>query len=179
MARMSRRRFAACALALLGLSLPGFVAAQQPAHVHGLVKLGIAVDAAGVTVTMHAPLDSLLGFERPPRNAAEREAAQAMLARLEAAQTLFVFEPAAQCSLRSSKAESDALRAGAKADDHADLEGTFAFACANAAAVRSVDLGGLLDAFKRIARIDAQIVTGSGQSKRSLKRPERTLRLGA
>ena len=91
-----------------------------------------------------------------------------MLARLQAAQTLFVFEPAALRSLRSSKA-SLMRCVQAQRPTTTPISGTFAFACANAAAVRSVDLGGLLDAFKRIARIDAQIVTGSGQSKPQLE----------
>jgi len=174
----------ACALALaLGVapSLVSLAAEHQHAHVHGVVVLGVAIDANTVTLQLEAPLDNLVGFEHAPRTEAQKKAVGAMFERLKAPQRLFGFAPAAQCELQSSSAESEALRAGAAegtagGEEHADLDGSFVFACKQAAAVDSIDLSGLLAAFPRIARIDAAIAAPTGQFKRVLKRPDRTLR---
>jgi hypothetical protein len=44
------------------------------AHVHGQGRLDIAVDEGVLTLRLEAPLDSLVGFERAPHSAKERDA---------------------------------------------------------------------------------------------------------
>ncbi|WP_395352914.1 DUF2796 domain-containing protein [Variovorax sp. UC122_21] len=57
-----------------------------------------------------------------------------------------------------------------RAEGHADLDATFSFNCANAAAAKYIDIG-LFAAFKGTRQIDAQIASAQGQFKRQLKRP--------
>lgn len=184
MTSLHRRRFAAAALTATSTIAAIAAAALAPpahaqhAHRHGVVALAVAIDGAAVVLQLDAPLDSLIGFERPPRSAAERQAADAMLQRLKSGDGLFAFEPAARCTLQSAAAEAAALAPGAKTGEHADLEARFEYACADAAQLKSIGVGGLLDAFRRIERIDAQVVAPAGQFRRTLKRSDRTLRWG-
>jgi hypothetical protein len=57
--------------------------AHLGAHVHGLVKLGVAVQGPTVSIELDSPLDNLLGFEHRPRTAAERQAARALLKQMQ------------------------------------------------------------------------------------------------
>jgi hypothetical protein len=163
---------ALCASPLLAAS------AVTPAHVHGAVQLDVAVDGPTLTLTLEAPLDSVFGFERAPRTAAEKKTAQDALAALRASGPLFAPDPAAGCVFQSATADSEALQPGATAGEHADLDATATFTCARPEQLRRIDLGGLLDRFPRIQRLQAQIVTAQGQFKQTLQRPARMLTWG-
>ena len=60
------------AVALMLSALPVLAAQPAHAHVHGAVQLDVAVDGPTLTLTLEAPLDSVVGFERAPRTAAEK-----------------------------------------------------------------------------------------------------------
>jgi hypothetical protein len=174
-----------CSIALLvfGLAATATPRAAEHAHQHGVVSLNVAVEASSISLQMEAPLDSLVGFEHAPRNSAQSQAVQAMFERINSPQKLFGVDAAGECTLKSHSAESDALKQdGVKkadgADEHADLDVSVKFDCKRASAVRSVDLSGLLAAFPRIQRIDAQIASPAGQFKQSLRRPNKVLRWG-
>ena len=171
-----------CSLAvlLLALCIAPAQAAGAPAHahVHGAVQLDIAVDGPALTITLEAPLDSVFGFEHAPRTPAEKKTAQDALATLRTTGTLFVPDPAAGCVFKTASADSEALQPGAKAGEHADLEATAEFTCTRPEQLRRIDLGGLLDRFKRIQHLQARIATPQGQFKQTLKRPARVLTWG-
>ena len=90
-------------------------AAEQHAHVHGVVRLDVAVDAGTLTVLLDAPLDSVLGFEHAPRTAAERKAADALRAQLRRADTVVRPPAAAGCTAGTPQVTSEALDAPANA----------------------------------------------------------------
>lgn len=167
--------------------------AQQHAHTHGRMSLDVAVDAQTVTLAIESPLDGFLGFERAPRTDAERKRVSDMVARLNAANQLFVPDPAAECTLSSVTMSSAALGLGEQKkdddhahghdhddkkhadgqkghaeDEHADIDVDIVFNCAKATQARFIDVK-LFDAFKRIRAIDAQVATPQGQFKRSLR----------
>jgi hypothetical protein len=159
----------------------GPAAAQHKAHQHGLLKLDVAVEGALLSVSLEAPPDSLVGFERAPRTEAEKRAAAESLARMRDAASLFKPDAAAQCTVAGAEVRAPVLEGSAKPgakdgkeDEHADLEAGYRFQCAQPAQLRTLDVG-LLDAFKRIQRIETQVVTAKGQSKITLKRPARTV----
>ncbi|MEX8494549.1 DUF2796 domain-containing protein [Sphaerotilus sp.] len=156
------------------------LAADAPvhAHVHGALQLDIALDGPTLTLSMEAPLDSVFGFEHAPRTAAEKKTAQDALAALRASGPLFTPDSAAGCVFKSASADSEALQPGAKVGEHADLDMTAEFTCANPGQLRRIDLGGLLDRFPRIQRLQAQIVTAQGQFRQTLQRPARVLTWG-
>lgn len=164
--------------------LPAADAQPQRAHVHGQLKLEIAVEGPTVTIAMEAPLDSLVGFERAPRTDAEKKIAQAAVAQLRAADRLFKVDPAGNCKLGPVELRSAVLGLGkpesgtkGKDDGHADLSASFGFNCSHAAQAKFVELG-LFEAFQGARQIEVQIVTPDGQFKRTLRRPATRLAWG-
>jgi hypothetical protein len=152
------------------------------AHEHGALKLDVAIEGNKLTIAMEAPLDNLLGFERAPRTDAERKAAAEVLARLRSptqGKALFSADAAAQCTLSKAEVNAPVIEPGAKPatkDEHADLDASYEFSCAQPAELRSLDVG-LFDAYKRIQRIDVQVAGAKSQSKVTLKRPARSVKL--
>jgi len=164
------------AMALLMATLPAAHAGK--AHEHGVAKVDVAIEGNKLTVALESPLDSLLGFERAPRTDAERKAAADVLARLRSGAALFTADAAAQCTLSKAEISAPVLEAAGKAPagDHADLDASYEFTCAQPNQLRTLDLG-LFDAFRRMQRIEVQVAGAQGQSKVTLKRPARTVKL--
>lgn len=155
--------------ALLACSA-GWVQAEG-AHQHGVARLEVVAEGPTLTVTLDSPLDSLVGFERGPRTAAERSAVQAMAQALHNGTTLLQPTPAAGCTLRGVALQSDVIDSallgkGASpagngkppaAGGHADLEATFSFDCRTPTALKGLALGGLFSAFPRLRQLDAAV----------------------
>lgn len=163
------------ALLLLGAS-----AFAYGPHEHGVVRIDVAVEPGRITLLMVSPLANLIGFERAPRNDAERKLVDAALTTLNAASTLFRIDPAAGCTPGPVELNAAALE-GAKADaaqaeaGHADIDASFSFKCRKVAPA-FLDVG-LFAAFPGIQRLDVQLVNGNAQFKRTLTRPATRLSL--
>lgn len=158
--------------------------ATEAAHVHGLMHLDIAVDKQLLTLQLESPLDSLLGFERRPRTAAERQAADALVKRMGDAATLFKPDAAAHCVPTKVSLESTALQSTAPAmgkdigknAEHADLDASYEFTCAHPDRLTVVEVG-LFDAFKRLQKIEVQVAGTKLQSSQTLQRPDKVVKL--
>ncbi|NUZ06686.1 DUF2796 domain-containing protein [Piscinibacter koreensis] len=153
-------------------------AASKP-HEHGVVKLDVAVEGENLSVAMEAPLDIVLGFERAPRTDSERRAAADVLSRLREGAALFSPDAAAQCRRVRSDVRAGVLEAGARHPantEHADLDATYEYRCAQPGSLRTLDVG-LFDAFKRIQRVDVQVAGPGGQAKATLQRPARVINI--
>lgn len=133
-----------------------------PAHVHGEARLEISVDREQLIITLESPLDSLLGFEHAPRNAAERQAVQAMMTKLKQTGKVLVPSAAAQCV--SSRVELDLPELGGKPDHgaHNDLDVRYAWHCAKPEALRGVATGLFAD-FPQLKRITVEFAGPQGQ----------------
>jgi hypothetical protein len=171
------RRTSGLAIAAAFLAAAPFLAAQaqqQHAHVHGQMKLDVAIDGPTVVIDMESPLDNIVGFERAPKTDAEKKTVADAVAQLRAADKLFVIDPAANCKLGPVDLRSGALGLGnpdpSEPVGHADLDATFSFNCTNAAAAKFIDVN-LFAAFKGLRQIDSQVASAQGQFKRQLKRP--------
>lgn len=168
-------------LALISLTLaalaPTLPAAASKAHVHGVAQLTVAVDGPTLSITLEAPLDGFVGFERAPRSDAERKLAAEALARLKDGAALFKPDAGAGCTLAEASVSAPVLEPGAKAGgEHADLDASYVFRCSSPQALRAVDVA-LFDAFKRLTRIEVQVAGSRAQSKTTLRRPARTVTL--
>ncbi|QNK65670.1 DUF2796 domain-containing protein [Variovorax sp. PAMC26660] len=171
------QRTGGLAIAAAFLAAAPFLSAQaqqQHAHVHGQLKLDVAVDGPTVVIDMDSPLDNIVGFERAPKTDAEKKAVEEAVAQLRAADKLFIIDPAANCKLGPVDLRSGALGLGNPDPNepvgHADLDATFSFNCTNAAAAKFIDVN-LFSVFKGLRQIDSQIASAQGQFKRQLKRP--------
>ena len=178
------RRLALVLMGLVGqVSFCNTVTAKEGAHVHGLMRMNVAVQAQTLTVQIEAPLDSLLGFEHAPRTSAQRNAADALVRQLNEDKSLVRPTAAALCSLTKTTVDALALKPvetarAAKKDEegHADIDIAYEFTCSQADKLDSLTLG-LFDAFKRLQKIEAQVVTAASQSKQTLTRAQPVLKL--
>lgn len=155
--------------------LPGLAAAQahghsHAAHEHGRASVDIAIERGEVTLALDTPLDNLLGFERAPRTPAERQAADAAVAKLRAADGWVRIDPRAGCRLGDVVLQSAALGLGGdtrQPGEHAEIEATVTYRCTDAAKATYIDLA-LADAFKRMRTVTVQVVGPQGQFKHTL-----------
>lgn len=179
----SRHAFSLIAILTAALASPTAYAAG--AHAHGIARLDVAVDGATITLRLKSPLDSLLGFERAPRNDAERGQVRAMAQALRSGKQ-FVPSAAARCRLdRVTLAspvlapellgETGAAAGGKASDEHAELEGGFVYRCEDATALQGLDVM-LFDYFKKLRRVDAQVAGPTGQSALKLSSRSRQIR---
>jgi len=175
--------FRSTALAWLGV---GAAALATPAwagkaHEHGVAQLDIGVEPSRVSLILDTPLDNVLGYERAPRSDAERAAADALLAKLRAGDTLIRIDGQAACGAPKVEIKAPVLEPGAAGKDakdgHADLEAVWDFPCKSGAKAGFVDLGGLFDALPRLKRVNIQIATPRGQMKAVLTRGNTRIRL--
>lgn len=145
-------------LCFLALAHPVFAG---PAHVHGEAKLEIIVDGNELAIRFESPLDGLLGFERAPRSATEKQAVQTMKAKLEDVARLFPLSPEAGCTAQAPRIESPVF-ADKAAAGHLDLDADYRWQCAKPAALRAVETR-LFAEFPRLKRIKLDFVGPAGQ----------------
>jgi hypothetical protein len=134
-------------------------------HVHGEATLNIGMDGALLLVSLEAPGMSLLGFEHPLHDDAERAAYNKALVTLKSAKWLSLPEGAA-CVLDSTDVlphgfdlKGDAARPGEKpgAHEHADFDATYRYTCHAPLALHDLDVR-LFDAFPDLHKVNVELV---------------------
>jgi len=176
---MHFNRLALCLMTTLMTTLAVPAWSAEHAHQHGVISLNATLEGEVLSLDLDAPLDSLLGFERAPRTAAERAAAAALLKTLGPGTSMWQPNPEAGCVLTQAKVEAPVLQQAqtpAPAGEHADLEASYQYRCAQPARLTGLQHG-LFNAFARLQRIEWQFALPSGQGKRTVKRPEALLPL--
>lgn len=159
-------------LVLLALSALSFVTPviAGPAHVHGEAKLEIIVESNELAIHFESPLYGLLGFERAPRTAAEKQAVQTMKAMLEDTARIFSLPPEAGCTAQAAKISSPVF-ADKGAAGHLDLDADYRWQCNKPAALRAIDTR-LFAEFPRMKRIKVDFAGPTGQKSGRLTPPQ-------
>ena len=156
---------------------------ETKAHVHGVAVMEVIAEANVLEITLHSPLDNLVGFEHAPRSEQQRKAVQAMEDRLRQAGTLFIPTPAAKCTAQPTELtlpfKSNSTAASQNKHDkanerHSELEAVMRFHCEAPAALKDIEVK-LFEAFPRMQRLDAQMVSKQGQSAARLTPKQRML----
>jgi len=148
-----RVAFIIASLALLALP-------AQAQHAHGEGRLDLVIDKDRLAIHLELPLDAAVGFERAPKNDKEK-AALAAARQAVADPSLFAPTPLAACKAELPKvALPEFGKAGG--EQHADIEASHTFQCANPAALKSVETT-LFKSFKRLYRLEARRAGPSGQ----------------
>ncbi len=177
------------AAAFLGLFviMPLSAASAEEAHVHGAATMNLSVEGPIVEIEISSPLANFISFEHAPETEAQKQEIRDMAARLNAAESLFIFPEKAGCRLReielSSEVIDDALLASGGAarkerghddndDDHGeeghgDIDLDAAFVCASPAQLNSLEVA-LFGHFSSLRELEAQMVTPNGQAAREL-----------
>lgn len=173
------RRMLGSGLLATALWMPGWACSWAGPHEHGVVYLDVAVDGAMLTVHMRAPLESLLGFERAPRTAAERQAASDLLTHLQQPGAVLQPATAAACDLQSVQVQADVLQGQPRAarEAHAELTAQLQWRCARPEGLDTASLT-LFDRYRRTRKVEVQVAGARGQSRATLRPSARTLQLG-
>ena len=133
-----------------------------PTHVHGEARMEISVDREQLVVALEIPLDSLLGFERAPRNASEKEAAQGMATKLKDAGKVLMPSAAAQCTSTSVTLEAPVLGGNSNPGGHNDMDARYTWRCAKPEALRDI-VTGLFGDFSKLRLISVEFAGPQGQ----------------
>jgi len=153
------------ALVLLGLVAASACrpAAAAP-HEHGVGELDAAVDGSALVIELRVPAEDVVGFERAPRNDAEKARIEQVRRTLGDAK---LFTPNAEARCRAAAPPAVEVPAFNAKDAHADFAATHRFECANAAALSAVDVG-VFAAFAKVRRLKAQVAGPRGQKQATL-----------
>lgn len=162
-------RIAACCAACGALLAPAGAAASP--HEHGVAQLDVGVDAGGLVLTLALPLDTAVGFERAPRNDAERARLAAAHAALRDPARWLRIDPAGGCrpAARDATQVAAGTAPGAPAGGHADLAVEWRFDCNAAERAGWLDAD-LFAAFPRLQRLVVRTATPRGQGRQTLRR---------
>lgn len=142
-------------LSLVLLALPA-----RAQHSHGEGRLDIAIDQGRLAISLELPLDAAVGFERAPKTEKEKTALAAA-ARAVAHPALFQPTAAAGCKAEPPRVTLPEFgKAGG--EQHADIEATHEFRCANPAALRSIETT-IFRSFPRLYRLEVRRAGPGGQ----------------
>lgn len=171
-------------IVLLLLCSPSNALSQHShaAHQHGIAQLAVAMDGSTLRIEFDSPLDNLVGFERPPRNAKEQQSLADADQTLRQAERLFVLPAAAACTVQQVQltwpwplnwGTAQSLKDGPQ---HSELEAVYELHCANAQALNTIEIK-LFEAFPRLRTLRAESATEQGQKAVTLDRKRTTLTL--
>lgn len=92
--------------------------AAEKAHEHGIGVLNLAVEGKEVEIEMTVPGADAVGFEHAPSNDKDRRAVESAIAKMKAADKLFMFPAAAGCRLEEAEVHAAQLEDDHKDDEH-------------------------------------------------------------
>ena len=172
----------ACSVALwLTVAADGAAAAEREhaAHVHGVARLNVAVEAGTVEMELMAPGADIVGFEHAPETAEERAAVENAVAILVDGAALFAFPPEAACQAEEAQVESALLERDHAEDgehedgeahgdeEHAEFHVRYRFQCERPDRLSFVEIR-LFERFPAARELVVQTISTRGQSAQEL-----------
>lgn len=143
-------------LAMLVLATCAGSALAGEKHVHGEVVVNLALDAQTMLLEVQAPAIDILGFERRPKDDAQRQAQAQANAWFGSGRAMLGVPPSAACRLQKVDFEPPKLGTG-----HADYRGRYMFRCEVPQALSYVELW-LLDRLQASEKIEVNLITPAG-----------------
>lgn len=171
----------ALALCCLAALVTAQMARAGKAHEHGVGRLNLVQDGSQWSAELELPLDTVVGFERPPRTPAERQSAQAALKILRDPSGLIRMEapapPLTACVPALKELHAPVLEGlAAGSGGHADARILMTIQCPDAARPQRIELP-LFTAMPRLKRLEVQAVLPSGQRRLTLTPSRRVIDL--
>ncbi len=167
----------ACLGLIAGMYASLYASAWAGPHEHGVVHMTIAIEGANVQLALRAPQESLLGYERAPREGSEKQQAAKLIEQMRSAESVIQWNAQAQCKSTSASVSAPGLQGKAEAGGHADIEAQYRFECGQAAQLRSAQVP-LFELSRRISRVQVQVAGPQGQSQSTLRRNRREFQIG-
>ncbi len=144
--------------------------ASLDAHEHGVASLHVALDGQTLEIQLQSPAVNLVGVEHEAKSDADKAKVAAARQHLEQPQALFALPIEAKCALQDSELDSPLLGGHAHdehehADEHghSDIDASYRFACANAEALKTLELGSFFGTFPGTEKLEVQLIGPSGQ----------------
>ncbi|MEE1950874.1 DUF2796 domain-containing protein [Pseudomonas alcaligenes] len=144
--------------------------ASLDAHEHGVAGLNVALDGQTLEIQLQSPAMNLVGFEHEAKSDADKAKVAAARQHLEQPQALFALPIEAKCALQDSELDSPLFGGHAHdehehADEHghSDIDASYRFACANAEALQTLELGSFFGTFPGTEKLEVQLIGPSGQ----------------
>ena len=144
--------------------------ASLDAHEHGVASLNVALDGQTLEILLQSPAMNLVGFEHEAKSDADKAKVAAARQHLEQPQALFALPIEAKCALQDSELDSPLFGGHAHdehehADEHghSDIDASYRFACANAEALQTLELGSFFGTFPGTEKLEVQLIGPSGQ----------------
>lgn len=135
---------------LVSFALLTNTASAHGKHTHGEGLLDLLIEKNKITLALTLPLEVAVGFEHKPRNEKEKMAVLAIEKQLNAAATLWLFTPNAQCHSDSTQVDMPTFK-----DQHPDITATYVFRCQLPEGLKGIETT-LFKHFKRLYRIEVQ-----------------------
>lgn len=139
-------------------------------HEHGVASLNVALDGQTLEIQLESPAMNLVGFEHEAKSDADKAKVTAARQHLEQPQALFALPIEAKCALQDSELDSPLFGGHAHdehehADEHghSDIDASYRFACANAEALQTLELGSFFGTFPGTEKLEVQLIGPSGQ----------------
>ena len=144
--------------------------ASLDAHEHGVASLNVALDGQTLEIQLQSPAMNLVGFEHEAKSDADKAKVAAARQHLEQPQALFALPIEAKCALQDSELDSP-LFGGHEHEEHehadehghSDIDASYRFACANAEALQTLELGSFFGTFPGTEKLEVQLIGPSGQ----------------
>lgn len=140
------------------------------AHEHGVASLNVALDGQTLEIQLQSPAMNLVGFEHAAKSAADKAKVAATRQQLEQPQALFALPIEAKCALQESELDSPLFGEHEhehhdhdNEHGHSDIAASYRFACANAAALKTLELGSFFGTFPATEKLEVQLIGPSGQ----------------
>ena len=140
------------------------------AHEHGVASLNVALDGQTLEIQLQSPAMNLVGFEHEAKSDADQAKVAAARQHLEQPQALFALPIEARCALQASALESPLFEGAEHAahehgdeHGHSDIDASYRFACANAEALKTLELGSFFGTFPATEKLEVQLIGPSGQ----------------
>jgi Protein of unknown function (DUF2796) len=146
-------------------------------HEHGVAELNVALDGNVLWLELSSPAMNIVGFEHAPSNAEQKAAVDAATQTLKDGARVFATSPDADCDLTEAKVTTDVEHPEGDHHDavehdepgkhagevHSEFQASYRFECATPDALEQLEVH-LFDLFPGTEEIDAQVISGSGQS---------------
>jgi hypothetical protein len=170
------RAHAALLFALL-VTAPAVAADAPAAHQHGAARLQVGLEGRVLQIAFEGPSDNILGFERAPKNDAQKKTVAEAERRLNQPAQLFTIPAAAGCEPKPTRVEMKLPPPGSS-ETHSEIEAEWRWECAKPEALTHIDVA-LFKAFPRLKQLRAEIVTAKGQKTATLRANAARLKLAS
>ncbi len=159
------------------------------AHAHGHGTLAIAIATSSIQMELSVPGMDIVGFEHEPETARQKRAVEAALADLKQPLNLFGLPGYAECAVTSAEvgivvekhkdddAPTEAQKAAMTEEDdghHTEFRASYAFNCADAAQVRSIDFR-FFDRFRDSGQLYVTFTDADGTTGYAVSREARNM----